>query len=104
MAGGQALTLSGRGFDDSTEINICDSPCVVQGTPTSSSLTCITPGNAGSGTVVCDVKALTSFSEATAGSQYSYKGSLTPEVTSVSPARGGTAGGTRITIAGSGFG
>ena len=35
---------------------------------------------------------------------YQYKASLTPEVTSVSPARGGTAGGTRVTIQGQGFG
>ena len=35
---------------------------------------------------------------------YTYDASLTPEVTSVSPARGGTGGGVLLTITGSGFG
>ena len=104
MAGGQELTVSGRGFDEDTEITICDNICAVSGSITSTTITCITPGNPGSGTVDCDVKAVTPETEVTAGSQYTYKDSLTPEVTGVTPARGGTAGGTTITIEGSGFG
>ena len=104
MAGGQALTVVGRGFNADTSIIICGNICAVQGTPTPISITCITPANAGSDTVTCDVKAKTDLVEATAPSQYTYKDSLTPEVTSVNPARGGTAGGTRITISGNGFG
>ncbi|KAI2652983.1 Fibrocystin-L [Labeo rohita] len=34
---------------------------------------------------------------------YTYKSSLTPVITNVTPRRGGTAGGTRLTITGSGF-
>lgn len=34
---------------------------------------------------------------------YTYKSELTPVITEVSPRRGGTAGGTRLTISGSGF-
>lgn len=34
---------------------------------------------------------------------YNYKSQLTPVITEVSPRRGGTAGGTRLTITGSGF-
>lgn len=34
---------------------------------------------------------------------YAYKSQLTPVITEVSPRRGGTAGGTRLTISGSGF-
>ena len=40
----------------------------------------------------------------TAGSQYTYDPAITPEVSSVTPQSGGTAGGTVLTIAGSGFG
>ena len=36
-------------------------------------------------------------------SAYSYAFSLTPNITKVSPDRGGTGGGTRITITGTGF-
>ena len=35
---------------------------------------------------------------------YTYDATLTAEITGVSPARGGTGGGTSLTIAGSGFG
>lgn len=34
---------------------------------------------------------------------YAYKSQLTPLIADVSPRRGGTAGGTRLTISGSGF-
>lgn len=40
----------------------------------------------------------------TSASQYTYSPDVTPTVESVSPTRGGTAGGTVITVTGRGFG
>jgi hypothetical protein len=52
----------------------------------------------------CPVVVTVNSVTATATSQYSYDPSITPEVTDVTPSRGGTAGGTLLTITGSGFG
>ena len=52
----------------------------------------------------CDVEVTVNSVTKTAGTQYTYDPAITPEVTSVSPTRGGTAGGTLINIGGSGFG
>ena len=43
------------------------------------------------------------LSETLAGS-YQYDAALTPLITGVSPTRGGTGGGTTLTVSGSGFG
>ena len=50
LAGGQILTLSGRGFDSDTVIDICGNICEVQGDPTSTQYTCRTPESSGKGT------------------------------------------------------
>ena len=42
--------------------------------------------------------------DASLSSGYTYSNSLTPAITDVNPASGGTGGGTEITITGSGFG
>ena len=52
----------------------------------------------------CDVIVTVNAVSKTAGSQYTYDPAITPEITSVTPQRGGTAGGTLLTITGSGFG
>ena len=52
----------------------------------------------------CNVDVTVNSVTKTAGSQYTYDPAITPEVTGVTPARGGTAGGTLLTITGSGFG
>ena len=50
--------------------------------------------------VVVSVNGLTK----TASNSYTYDGGLTPTISGVSPSRGGTGGGTTVTISGSGFG
>ena len=61
--------------------------------------TCVT----GSGTVACDVDVTYDVTDVlTAG--YTYSSALTPSLTQVSPASGGTAGGTQIALTGTGFG
>ena len=52
----------------------------------------------------CDVVATVNGLTATLSSAYTYDASLTPSVTGVSPTRGGTGGGTSITVTGTGFG
>ena len=51
----------------------------------------------------CEIKVYTEISEAISANELVYSLSLTPTVTSVNPARGGTAGGTKITVSGTGF-
>ena len=58
----------------------------------------------GSGSVACDVTIMSGYTTATLISAYTYNEDYTPTVTSVQPERGGTAGGTLITIRGSNFG
>ena len=58
----------------------------------------------GGSTEVCDVVADVGSAQATDTDAYTYDTSLTPTVTSVDPIRGGTGGGTSVTISGTGFG
>ena len=52
----------------------------------------------------CDVEVHDVFTNGTIQNGYAYDMSKTANITSVSPARGGTAGGTRLTIKGTSFG
>ncbi|KAK7468041.1 hypothetical protein BaRGS_00036745, partial [Batillaria attramentaria] len=106
-AGGTAVTLTGSGFvPDMTEVTICDEICIpVEGETTASQLVCTTPASSSLDTTSqCNVKVTVNSLEKTASTQYTYDASITPEVTGVEPRRGGTAGGTPLTISGSGFG
>uniref|UniRef100_A0A8C2XFR8 PKHD1 like 1, tandem duplicate 2 n=1 Tax=Cyclopterus lumpus TaxID=8103 RepID=A0A8C2XFR8_CYCLU len=92
--GGALLSVQGSGFDPhNATVTICGEDCEVRReTSTSSRLDCHSPsmnGEFGS--------ALFLQLNTTTG-QF-----LTPLITEVSPRRGGTAGGTRLTISGSGF-
>ena len=106
LAGDQVIVVNGRGFDDSVVISLCDEPCVTSTSDpvTPTTYTCKTPANQGSGDVMCDVTATASSVTQTLSDAYTYRGSLTASVTGVNPKRGGTGGGTRITVTGSGFG
>nr|XP_018672072.2 fibrocystin-L-like [Ciona intestinalis] len=101
--GGQLLTVSGQGFSNNTVITVCGNACMVA-SDTNMQVVCHTPSNDNSSaTTACDIKIANGDDSVTHITQYEYKTSLTPKVTSVSPSSGGTAGGTRITITGSGF-
>ena len=52
----------------------------------------------------CDVVVTVNGLSKTSSSSYTYDGGLTPTISGVSPPRGGTGGGTTLTISGSGFG
>lgn len=55
-------------------------------------------------TQACDILTTVNGLSKTLVSGYTYDASITPEITNVNPARGGTGGGTQITITGTGFG
>ncbi|XP_041373046.1 fibrocystin-L-like isoform X2 [Gigantopelta aegis] len=104
-AGGQAITISGSGFEvDATMVTVCGNPCTAKTgvQQTSSQYICLVPpGSAGT---ACDVIVTVNGLSRTLTPQYTYDSSLTPEITLVDPRRGGTGGGTTVTITGTGFG
>ncbi|XP_022094388.1 fibrocystin-L-like [Acanthaster planci] len=105
FGGGQVMTLTGTGFDDTALVTVCDRVCS-NGDVGSSSVECEVPSNAvaDSGTLACDViVTLASGSSVTKSDAFTYKTSLTPVIDSVEPRRGGTQGGTGLVIKGSGF-
>lgn len=53
--------------------------------------------------LTCAVSVINPLDAVNISNGFSYKSELTPVITEVSPRRGGTAGGTRLTITGSGF-
>ncbi|XP_060573258.1 fibrocystin-L-like isoform X2 [Ruditapes philippinarum] len=99
-AGGQTVVVSGTGFDDTATVTVCGQPCVQVGS-TSTAYTCKTPANA-AGT--CDVAVILNGLTKTLPGSYTYNAALTPTVSNVTPTRGGTGGGTSITVTGTGFG
>ena len=111
-AGGLVVTLLGSGFDtNATRVSVRfgDSPCTVL-TSSQSGLTCRV-GAWNASTPLPSATALGLFVTPTIGAAeasfpsttFTYDPTLTSAVSSVSPARGSTAGGTPITIRGSGF-
>lgn len=58
----------------------------------------------GNGDKTCDIVVTIGGVSSTITNGYTYVESVTPEITDVSPRRGGTMGGTKITITGTKFG
>ena len=104
FGGGTPLNITGTGFDsDNAEVTMCSKVCEIQSI-TTSEIYCLTPANnATEATLVCDVTVTQPSGNFTKDAAFTYDRALTPTVASVSPVRGGTGGGTRITITGSGF-
>ncbi|CAK8682976.1 unnamed protein product [Clavelina lepadiformis] len=108
--GSQLVTIDGAGFSDHTIVRICDLPCTLENS-SSTQITCRTSANPNYvdsfSSTTCEVKVTNEAQiedfAITAGSSYTYSGAQTPTITGVSPERGGTGGGTEITINGSGF-
>lgn len=70
---------------------VCDCVCV----------SCILAGTQSE--VSCLVAIINPHDAVNVSNGFTYKSQLTPVITQVSPRRGGTAGGTQLTITGSGF-
>ncbi|XP_071944841.1 fibrocystin-L-like [Antedon mediterranea] len=106
FAGTKTLNLTGFSFDeDRTKVTVCGNPCDVT-TGTYTFVQCLIPVNDGiaSSTVICDiVLSVDSGLIATLSNAFTYKSSLTATINSVKPTRGGTGGGTDLTITGTRF-
>ncbi|XP_073714530.1 fibrocystin-L [Misgurnus anguillicaudatus] len=105
-AGGAVVEIQGSGFDpNSTRVLICNRECNVNmQISTSTQLYCEVPYNNGNKTdLVCEVVVMNGNNRVNLTIGYTYRSSLTPVISDVTPRRGGTAGGTRLTITGSGF-
>lgn len=72
-------------------LSVCVTPCV----------SCILAGTQSE--VSCIVAVINPHDAVNVSNGFTYRSQLTPVITQVSPRRGGTAGGTRLTITGSGF-
>uniref|UniRef100_A0A3B4ZUN2 PKHD1 like 1 n=1 Tax=Stegastes partitus TaxID=144197 RepID=A0A3B4ZUN2_9TELE len=105
FGGGRLLSLLGSGFSETSVVKICEQECVVsRETSTSTRLYCEAPPNNGTQSELdCDISVINPLSSVNKSSAFTYRSRLTPVITEVSPRRGGTAGGTRLTISGSGF-
>ncbi|CAL1525941.1 unnamed protein product, partial [Lymnaea stagnalis] len=99
--GGQIVTLKGSGFlKNKTRIRICNAACTEVSVSTSEYI-CRTSNNPAT---VCDVTATVEGISKTLSGAYTYDNNMESTVTSVNPARGGTGGGTLLTISGTNFG
>ena len=106
FAGRNVLTMHGNGFDPvATFVKICDQLCTPTSNPPSlTMLECEVPAFEYTGSdVTCNITVSSINSMVVLSDAYRYMVSLTPHVTSLYPTRGGTAGGTTITIEGSGL-
>ncbi|XP_019323389.2 fibrocystin-L isoform X1 [Panthera pardus] len=106
FGGGQTMTVTGTGFNPQTStILVCGSECAVDRLKSNyTTLLCKTPRNNGRGPEqACEVSVVNGKDLSQSTTPFTYAMSLTPLITELSPKRGSTAGGTRLTITGSGF-
>ena len=106
FGGGRVLVLQGHGFDETAAINICGNECTLNSdhSTTTAEISCEAPSHAlESNDQVCDIEITLNGLTSTLSSGFTYKLAMTSQITSVTPSRGGTGGGTTLTIRGSGF-
>ncbi|XP_042362122.1 fibrocystin-L-like [Plectropomus leopardus] len=106
FGGGARLSVMGSGFDPhNSAVTICGEECEVdREMSTSTRLYCQSPSiNDTQSAVSCEVAVINQLDAVNISNGYTYRAQLTPVIAEVSPRRGGTAGGTRLTITGSGF-
>ena len=103
FGGGQTVTIVGDGFNSSsTTVTICGQACQSVTTVSNTQLTCVTP-SASSSPPSQQCTLTVSVGVLTQTAVFTYRANLTANVTSISPTRGGTGGGTTLTIAGMNF-
>ena len=105
--GGTLITIVGEGFDQAENMNIsiCENLCHVNpSTSSSTEIKCLAPANSGEdATLNCDIVISQESGTVTKSAGFIYDKNLTPTISTVDPLRGGTGGGTLITITGTGF-
>ncbi|CAF4657274.1 unnamed protein product [Rotaria sp. Silwood1] len=101
--GGLPSTILGNGFNGTNvTVSVCSRACLSKEIVSNGQLICVTPEI--SSTVASTACNLTvSVDGISKNALFTYRANLTATVTSVSPARGGTGGGTTITINGTNF-
>ena len=101
--GGQSVTVNGGGFNGSSvSVTVCGQPCQSVNVVSNTQLTCVTPSaTVSSSDTSCNL--VVTVGGLTQSTSYVYGANLTATVTSVSPSRGGTGGGTLLNITGTNF-
>ncbi|XP_070248855.1 fibrocystin-L [Myotis yumanensis] len=106
FGGGQTMTVTGTGFNpQNSKILVCGSECAVDRLKSDyTTLLCEIPPNNGRGPEqACEVSVVNGKDLSQSTTPFTYTMSLTPLITKIAPERGSTAGGTRLTVMGSGF-
>jgi hypothetical protein len=101
--GGQSVSVTGDGFNTpSISVTVCGQACQSVTVLSNTQLTCVTPSATySSSNQACSLTVTVgSLSQSVS---YTYQTNSTATVTSVSPTRGGTGGGTTLTITGTNF-
>ena len=103
FGGGRLLVIRGQGFDESAVVTICGNECThnPDHITTTTEISCEAPSHALRNIdQMCDIVIgfIANLTDA-----FTYKPEMTSQITSVTPSRGGTGGGTTLTIHGSGF-
>ncbi|MDR3502421.1 MAG: IPT/TIG domain-containing protein, partial [Legionella sp.] len=101
LAGGTFITVSGSGFTPNTTVSVGGIPATNITVNNSHVLTAVTPAYV-SGPLTVDVVVSNSVSNATLSGAFTYQG-VTPTLESITPNSGSAAGGTTVTVIGSGF-
>ena len=108
FGGGRNITVTGYGFSSGDTVKICNETCrVFLESIKDTELICespmVNPGSFSSDHVCSvDVQTASGISKSLSNA-YTYRAALTSTITSVSPPRGGTGGGVRVTITGTGL-
>ncbi|MBZ3876694.1 Fibrocystin-L [Sciurus carolinensis] len=106
FGGGQTMTVTGTGFNPQNSIVlVCGSECAIDRLRSDCTiLLCEIPPHNGRGPEqACEVSVVNGKDSFLSLTPFTYMASLTPLITEISPKRGSTAGGTRLTVRGSGF-
>ena len=101
--GGLTSIITGNGFNGTdVSVNVCNRPCLSVDVISNDRIDVVTPSfPITSGDVVCNMTVdVDGFQE---NRTFTYKANLTRMITSISPNRGGTGGGTTVTITGNDF-
>jgi alpha-tubulin suppressor-like RCC1 family protein len=96
-AGGSTVTITGKNLENASAVRFGGQPAASFTVKSATSITAVSP--AGAGTVDVTVTTPGGTSATAKGDQFEY----VPAVEAVSPGEGPTAGGTQVTITGSGF-
>jgi hypothetical protein len=101
-AGGTVVTVTGTNFTGANAVSFGGIPASGFTVTSSTSITATSPSHA-AGTVEIVVSTPTGTSAPSTADHFTYTAAAAPSVTGVSPASGSTAGGTVVTVTGSGF-